>query len=288
MAVASPPTDEGDLKAIPIPEEDIPVCGDSLDRSFLSRLEALRTSHLLREKQGLDRITSIIRSKILDQVKRQQQNDDTQTNADNDTKTKGTAAKSKSNDRLASMKAGMQSASTPMTMASPAAERRPSGSTKSMDQRLQQTGKGGGDGQDVPRGGGGGGDPDIRDLPSLTTGGLAKIATRCNQVVRALVLLAARVGQDREFRDLLLSLWGQVVLPILRQGVTREEATHFFELVLTSYPADSALTVMQDLYRFLSAVVPICIRLTKLEKQTRGGFGLIELKGIKAWARGSK
>mmetsp|Transcript_6074 Transcript_6074/g.11414 ORF Transcript_6074/g.11414 Transcript_6074/m.11414 type:complete len:793 (+) Transcript_6074:44-2422(+) len=282
MAVASPPPDEGDLQAIPIPEEDIPVCGDSLDRPFLSRLENLRASHFLRDKQGIESFTSIIRSKLLDQVKRQQQNEVALSNVENDTKTKGTPLKSKSNDRLASIK--MQSVSTPMNMASPA-ETRPSGSAKSVER--SQQGKVG-DGPDAPRGVGGG-YADMRETPRLTTGGLAKIATRCNQVFRALILLAARVGQEREFRDLLLSLWGQVVLPILRQGVTREEATYFFELVLTTYPAESELRVIQDLHRFLCAVVPICIRLTKLEKQSsKGGFGLMELKGIKAWARGTK
>ena len=108
-------------------------------------------------------------------MKRQQQNEVALSNAENDTKTKGTPLKSKSNDRLASIK--MQSVSTPMNMASPA-ETRPSGSAKSVER--SQQGKVG-DGPDAPRGVGGG-YADMRETPRLTTGGLAKIATRCNQV----------------------------------------------------------------------------------------------------------
>lgn len=134
-------------------------------------------------------------------------------------------------------------------------------------------GRGGGGGGTATGGGTGGG-----------SGGFDKLIRRCDSIVRALVGIAVRLPSEKDFREVLVSLLGNVVAPVCRIGLRPHVIADFFatlvecsaapsdgKIAATAGPGDTNATnsiaqeklldTPRDWTRFLRAVGPICGRL---------------------------
>mmetsp|Transcript_5031 Transcript_5031/g.7106 ORF Transcript_5031/g.7106 Transcript_5031/m.7106 type:complete len:481 (-) Transcript_5031:127-1569(-) len=122
-----------------------------------------------------------------------------------------------------------------------------------------------------------------------------KLAAKCPTILRSLLGIATRLCQEKELRDILLSLWSYVVQPVLKIA-TGPDAIRLFDCILHCCPSKINTSVpgrhenLAHLRRFLEGAIPVCKTLTSMATRTQHSAPrrFAALSELKAWARGKQ
>mmetsp|Transcript_15358 Transcript_15358/g.27599 ORF Transcript_15358/g.27599 Transcript_15358/m.27599 type:complete len:254 (-) Transcript_15358:109-870(-) len=222
----------------------MPIAGDSLERKFILRLESLRNSTILRDRQTLEDFTLRVRRYL--------------------TKTLPKSPKRPMNSPVFEAAPALYHAAEGGGPNPVELEKKSGNNSDRRDSRDNNNLEGGTAAstqveQDLVYGG----------LSRKRKDRISKLAAKGAHFLKSLILAATKICHEKEFRDVIPYLWGTVAGPMLRlAGTSKGDLHKLLESILKCLPdrdptSERANIVLGDFRRFLHVAIPVCQRLVE-------------------------